>query len=539
MTEYTVEKNIHKSLPYKYKCRVHGKYDEEFYGTSPNGIDKEYTDLTDYDGFGYTVSEIADVNATRIGNPTISDDGVLSGLSTTSYLKLETPFNPSSSIWEAKFKIKTGNDVSTTQALFHSAKNIGDSNRYGIMFRVVSSHFYLSISTNGNTWAISQSGTYTVLANTTYYIKFGWNGTEYYVKYSLDDNTYSTDVSISLSTSTYSSLLYSYVGAYSGPSVGSSPWLGEIDLNGCSIKTGSQYFPDVWTTVWEGVSAQHTLLNFSNTKLPWKWDYKKELNTKEYALAAENTMVTCYGNTLNGTANGVTITNRKADNFGSSNKITTNCSLSITPDELVEGLEIQIHLITGEISNQWIISNNSSWNTGLGFTINHGAGDRFWFILGNSDGSKYWQQITTTVPTANTEYWVRLIKGQGAVNALVQISSDGVNWTTENELDMGTLLSTFTTSGTITLGNLSTGSEYFKGKIFLQDTFVKIGGVEKWRGFDKHTLSGCLSGSTDSSGKYYCYAINGDDHVQLVKKTGSVIDTSAVNPRYLGEVSVV
>ena len=129
-----------------------------------------------------------------------------------------------------------------------------------------------------------------------------------------------------------------------------------------------------------------------------------------------------------------------------------------------------------------------------------------------------------------------MIKEQGNVNALVQISSDGVNWTTENELDMGTLSSTFTTSGTITLGNLTTGGEYFKGKIFLQDTFVKIGGVEKWRGFDKQIYQGCINGDTDPNGEYNVYAINGDDHIELVKKTNNTINTSATNPRYLGTI---
>ena len=534
MTIYSQTEKVYKGLPYTFRCRVFGKYDGEFNETTPNYVNKSYTDLTDYDGFHYTTEMKRTVNAIQHGNPTITDDGIASNFSKTSYLELPTAFNPADNIWEINLKFKTATVSSSgLQRIIHSCKGVGQSNRYGIVFGIVDGVFCFQISTNGSSWNTVNS-TYSVQSNTTYWVKVSFDGTNYKTSYSLDGNTYIDDINYSSTKLSYS-LTKTYIGAFSSNGF-VDVFTGSIDLSECSIKTGSQYFPDAWTTVWTGTTEQFKVYDFSQTVLPWKWKYQYKIKTSKYALGPQNQSYTFYSNKLNGTASGVTITNKIVDNFNKSNKITTNCSLSITPEELVKGLEIQIHLITGAISNQWIISNDSKWNTGLGFTINHGAGDKFWFILGNSDGSKNWQQTTTTIAAANTEYWIRLIKEQGNVNALVQISSDGVNWTTENELDMGTLSSTFTTSGTITLGNLTTGGEYFKGKIFLQDTFVKIGGVEKWRGFDKQIYQGCINGDTDPNGEYNVYAINGDDHIELVKKTNNTINTSATNPRYLGTI---
>lgn len=517
-------------FPYKFRCRVYGKYDKEFSGVSPTGLDKEYSDLDDYDGLGYTVSKIADVNATRIGNPTISDDGVLSGLSSSNYLKLESPFDPSSNIWEAKLKVRTGNDVTSDNFILHSCKGIGDSNRFGIRIFVDETHFQFSMSVNGTSWGINTGGSYTVLTNTTYWIKVGWNGTQYYLKYSTDGITYTDDIVVS-STSGSCPLAYTYIGIFSGQGM-NSPWQGSIDLKECSLKTGSQYFPDVWTTVWEGVTYQCTELDFSNTVLPWKWDYKKKLNTKKYALAAENTMVTCYGNTLNGTVTGIPqiSSSRVVSGFSASNYI----SLSQASNFGNKTWETNFKIRTGSdiTTNQAYVGTNQSGSGSFILIVQNSV---FKIYLSSSTSS--WDIASgvsgVSTLTANTDYWVK-VSFDGSKYVL-KSSTDGTNYTEEITVTSSATLPSFT----MTIGCWGGAALFpFAGSVDLPQSYITVDGVEIWRGFDEHTLSGCINGSSDTGGNYYCYAISGDDHVQLVKKTGSVIDTRPTSPRYLGEVSL-
>ena len=520
MTVYSVDKECYTGMPYLFRCRVYGKYDYETKAHAPTYLDRDYDDLTDYDGLGYTVSEIADVNATRIGNPTISDDGVLSGLSSTKYLKLESPFDPSSNIWEAKLKVRTGNDVTSDNFILHSCKGLGDSNRFGIRIFVDETHFQFSMSATGTSWGINTGGSYTVLTNTTYWLKVGWNGTQYYLKYSTDGITYTDDIVVS-STSGSCPLAYTYIGIFSGQGM-NSPWQGSIDLKECSLKTASQYFPDVWTTVWEGVSTQHTLLDFSNTKLPWKWDYEKKLSTKKYILAAENTTVTCYGNTLNGTING---------------------SVEIDNNKLISGFSSSNYLTAG--NNAFATAN--SWAYVSKFKATTINKYQFFFHrpvafgLDNSNRMHVWNLPMGDIYSdftfsADTWYWVKFEFTGTEYNGYYKTTADG-EWIRIINVASTSKVTSSTTPTYIGL-NPNNTSEAFAGFIDLKEAHIVINGNEAWRAFSKNYLAGCLSGSTDSSGKYYCYAISGDDHVQLVKKTGSVIDTRAVNPRYLGEVSV-
>lgn len=173
-------------------------------------------------------------NVTVVGDLSVEND-ICSKFSGSRYIRLDTPFNPGSSPWEVTIKYKTSS-MGSTQYLFDSCKGTGDVGRYGFCLFISSdSHFAINNTYNGYDWSITSSnggkGTYTVLANTDYWIKSGWDGSKYYIKYSLtgNENDYQEDVSVTSSTATYANLAYSYIGVYSTSSFG-SPLNGQLNL---------------------------------------------------------------------------------------------------------------------------------------------------------------------------------------------------------------------------------------------------------------------------------------------------------------------
>ena len=321
MTYYDIEKTVKKSLPYKFRCRVYGKYDEEFSGVSPNDIDKNYTDLTDYDGLDYTAEMKRTVNVTQYNIPTISDTGVASGFSNKNFLTIPTAFLPESSAWEIIWRVKTGSSVTTQQYLFGSSTGFyntvgGEMNSSG--------KFGVGFSSNGSSWDIGWLvGTTILTINTWYWLKISFTGTEYKVELSTDGETYTLENSITSSTPIYQNASTSiiYLGTMGDKS---KVWGGSIDLSECSIKTGSQYFPDAWNTAWTGATDQFGVWDFSPAILPWKWGYENELQVSKYCLDTSNQTKTYYGNQINGTVTGTLTTNasRMMSGFSSSNYLT-------------------------------------------------------------------------------------------------------------------------------------------------------------------------------------------------------------------------
>ena len=121
------------------------------YCYAPKGINYNYItkqNVRHYDNF------------TVIGSPTVNDNtGVVSGFSTSNYLKLPTAFNHSNNAWEILFKVRTGSDVSTNQKIIHFSKGTDFNGRYGIGVNINQSKFAFFCSSDGNTWLFDSSGT--------------------------------------------------------------------------------------------------------------------------------------------------------------------------------------------------------------------------------------------------------------------------------------------------------------------------------------------------------------------------------------------
>lgn len=529
MTEYTVEKSIHKGLPYRYKCRVHGKYDEEFYGTSPNGIDKDYTDLTNYDGFNYIAERKVLINVSQVNNPTISDDGVVSDFAAAKYVYCSDNTIVFTSPWRLTVKFTTGSSVTS------ATNNVVGCNvdTYGIRLGWGTDglfFFLVSDPVNGG-WITTteQKGTYVVQPNTTYWYRIGWDGSNYYGQYSLDGTTFTNDISYaSTTTPTYNT--YPFRLGNNGAS-SSYPMTGSIDLKECKMETSSQFFPDAWNTVWSGIQSTQTVVyDFSNTVLPWKWDYKNELQTSKYILDTSNQTKTYYGNSINGTINGTLTTIRaytpRISGFSNSNYLTMWSAWNVGSSEW----KIHFKVITGAstTADKYICGQNSSGaNMSSPQIAINGTTIKIWLSSNKSSWNIANGATCSIAVDPSSTHDIELQYTGEAYKVLV----DGVE-------GLSIANSTPIYSGTypFILG-FDYGNTAFNGSVLLQDSYIEVDGKEIWRGVKKETVPSMSYGKTVSSTNNV-YVINGNESLSA-ESTSVTRTTNATNPRFLGTVARV
>lgn len=172
-----------------------------------------------------------DYGVSIIGSLT-NNNNVLSGFSTSNYARINTNFAPESNTWEMNFLVTTGDNVTSNQTVCATSSE-------SIEMGLQSSKFNLRIN-SGSTY----NGTYTVLTNTTYYIKVQFTGSQYILSYSLNGSSYNQDITISLAT-----VINSDTTIYIGKDYNnnSQPWLGSINLTGCNILVNN-------SQIWQGIA---------------------------------------------------------------------------------------------------------------------------------------------------------------------------------------------------------------------------------------------------------------------------------------------
>lgn len=174
-----------------------------------------------------------------------NNNGVLSGFSASNYATIPFQFNPHNSEWEINLKFATQSDVTTAQAL------IADEHPYsGLELFYSNTHFDLhGFINNTDTLLFHGTGTYTILPNTTYYIKIAFTGSAYTLDYSLDGTDYINDISVN-STTPITPLNLPLLGVDVSAEAGypkGMPMAGSIDLEGCNFVVGND-------TLWKGES---------------------------------------------------------------------------------------------------------------------------------------------------------------------------------------------------------------------------------------------------------------------------------------------
>lgn len=126
-----------------------------------------------------------------VGNPTITE-GMVSNFSSINYITVPA-FSPSDSTWKIVTKFKL-TDTTTNQIIF--------SNNYQpnkqLQLSVQNSKLKVYLSTNGTSSNLANGvfGTYTISADTIYWVKFEFTGSAYIISYSVDGITWTTDITI-------------------------------------------------------------------------------------------------------------------------------------------------------------------------------------------------------------------------------------------------------------------------------------------------------------------------------------------------------
>jgi hypothetical protein len=535
MTYYNIEKTIKKGLPYTFRCRVHGKYDEEFYGTSPNDIDKEYTDLTDYNGFNYTTERKVLVNVSQVNDPTISDDGVVSNFAAAKYVYCSDSTIVFTSPWRLTVKFTTGSSV--TSATNNVVGCNVDTHGIRLGWGTDGLFFFLVSDPVNGGWITTteQKGTYVVQPNTTYWYRIGWDGSNYYGQYSLDGTTFTNDISYaSTTTPTYNT--YPFRLGNNGAS-NSYPMTGSIDLKECKMETPSQFFPDAWSTIWSGIqSTQAVVYDFSNTVLPWKWDYKDKLQISRYILDASNQTKTYYGNSINGTINGtLTITRAYTPRIsGFSNKNFLTVPTAFLPESSAWEIVWKVKTGSSVATQQYLFGSSTGFfNTVGGELMASGK-----FGVGISTNGTSWDvgwMGGATVVTANTWYWLKI--SFTGTEYKVELSTDGENWNLENSITSSTPIYQNASTSIIYLGTMGDKRKVWGGSLDLQDSYIEVDGQEIWRGVKKETVPSMSYGKTVGSTNNV-YVINGNESLSA-ESTSITRTTNATNPRFLGTVARV
>lgn len=163
-------------------------------------------------------------NLSIIGDITLNS-GNASSFSDSDYLQFPYVWNFGNYSWTMQVQFTTASDVTTQQNIINSY--------YGVALAIINGNFVLSISSNGTSWNIANgsTGTYTVLGETTYTLKLSWDGSDYKLAYSTDEETFTDDITVN--SSTVHNAVQEYVGA--SPNLFGAgtayPFAGTINLN--------------------------------------------------------------------------------------------------------------------------------------------------------------------------------------------------------------------------------------------------------------------------------------------------------------------
>ena len=172
-------------------------------------------------------------NLIKVGSPTISDSGIASNFSASNYFQLNNPFNPKSTLWSIFVKVTTGAVNTNNYILGNFGNTYTNAPQIGV---VSTANWKIYLPTTNATTGINATGTYTVLANTDYWLKIYYTGTSYCLDYSLDGINFITDITL---TSAY--LLRDVtegfnIGFNQWSATSTEYWRGSIDLNSLIIR---------------------------------------------------------------------------------------------------------------------------------------------------------------------------------------------------------------------------------------------------------------------------------------------------------------
>lgn len=374
-------------------------------------------------------------NYTPVGSLTYNK-GVISGFSSSSYANITTESgitNIYNKTREEVYKITTGSNISSAQCLRHFMTSDGNGE-----YIYISNSTFAYQTRNQGSQPSSVYGSITLSANTDYWVKFvATSDNTITLSHSTDGINYIQDLTYTCTVS--ANIVTSVFGCDKN---GNSPrkiFGGSIDLIESYIKIDN-------STVWQGVNyplvPEEVLDPQTETKYYKHGDL--EYNVTEVGTLTKN----------NGVVNG----------FSTSNYAKVpNSSTTINASSNIEWVvKIKVQNITN--SYQTVFGGGQSIS-GAPQVMVHTNYIR-WAKVGE-DGTN------TKVVTLDEDVYLKLTANSGTYT--LYTSSDGEVWTNQGTKSI--------TSCTFeTLLGCNGASNYFRGSIDLNESYIKINGEYWWRG---------------------------------------------------------
>lgn len=348
----------------------------------------------------------------------------------TAYIILPNAFLPETNSWEMLFHVRTGSNITTRQ------KIVGCSAGYDYAIPCLTlesnSYFSLNISANGSSWNITNSNSsLRAMANTDYWFKVYFTGTQYKLDYSLDGINYSNCLTVNSTNSVYQNASRSFiaVGAdrYSSAVSASYPWLGAIYFKDCYIKINDESWFDGSTQIIG--------------------------NPNSYFIRGT-----------------LTEDNKVYSGFSESNYLVL--PIVFAPGNNSWEWFFKFKYVANSSNSQVLFSQGVSYACSIGIATS----GQVKLTLSNSSSNYNMLSATgTTVLTNGNTYYVSVVFTGSSYN--VYLSEDGENWI--NEINYSSTTSIIPRGDVWTIGaninNNSSAFYPFKGEIDLKESYITIG----------------------------------------------------------------
>lgn len=479
-------------------------------------------------------------NFTIIGSPTVNTStGVVSGFSSSNYLTLPQSFNPADKTWEVRLKFTTSNNVNSTQGIFQSIIDYTESGQRGIILLIVNGKLRFGISTNGSSWLFITDSSFNLATNTTYWVKFGWTGTEYYLEYSTGGINYTRDITENSSIPAYSLSNYTVLGIYSWSI--KEGFLGTLDLSESYIKVNNSTWwnPRVISITEdafsgfakENITAGSTgLVNIGAVIEPTGSITITTNGTHDVADYAEAVVNVASGGNL------ITATNNTGAAVNTGDKVWiepsgNNYNLINFRSALYNNFAVvgspTINTSTGVVTNfssssflrlqQAFNPGNSSWEVGLKIkvndtsnykgifhsfkTLNYDPGSfGIAFLISNgyfqidisANGTDwFFYQNSSFLVQTNTTYWIKI--GWTGTEYYLDYSTDGTNYT--RDISYSSTTPVYSLNNYTNLGAYNAYTPFpFSGDVYLSDCYITVNDLIWWDprgiGITENTLTG-------------------------------------------------
>lgn len=208
------------------------------------GSEQQWTEGKNITWYDWETSS-SNTNFSVVGSVNITDK-IASNFSLQNYLTLNSVFSPQNNdTWEIDIKCKTNSyNRNQFEPIFTSFTNTHGA---GIWLATENNGYLtLSLSSNGTNWDICDHvSTYLLDLGTVYYIKAGYDGTQYYLQAKKEtDSNYTNIYTLTSSVKVYDAFTESYIGVRDNTASGNGFFYGDVYLDNMSLSINNIV---VWT----------------------------------------------------------------------------------------------------------------------------------------------------------------------------------------------------------------------------------------------------------------------------------------------------